>query len=173
MDMQSDKCNNTEKHMLSDTWVLWAHLPHNTDWSPNSYINIAEFDTLEYTIALVEYLPDSLIDNCMLFMMRKGIKPSWEDTRNRNGGCFSYKVSNRNVHQTWKELTYSVVGNTISSKEEFVNCVTGITISPKKNFCVVKIWMTDCTNQDSSEVVKTIKDITSTGCIFKKHVPEY
>ena len=102
MDMQSDKCNNTEKHMLSDTWVLWAHLPHNTDWSPNSYINIAEFDTLEYTIALVEYLPDSLIDNCMLFMMRKGIKPSWEDTRNRNGGCFSYKVSNRNVHQTWK-----------------------------------------------------------------------
>jgi hypothetical protein len=106
-------------------------------------------------------------------MMRKGIKPSWEDTRNRNGGCFSYKVSNRNVHQTWKELTYSVVGNTISSKEEFVKCVTGITISPKKNFCVVKIWMTDCSNQDSSEVVKTIKDITSAGCIFKKHVPEY
>tara|TARA_B100001059_G_C17834527_1_gene586996 strand:+ start:1362 stop:1682 length:321 start_codon:yes stop_codon:yes gene_type:complete len=106
-------------------------------------------------------------------MMRKGIKPSWEDTRNRNGGCFSYKVSNRNVHQTWKELTYSVVGNTVSNKEEFVNCVTGITISPKKNFCVVKIWMTDCSNQDSSEVVKTIKDITSTGCIFKKHVPEY
>jgi len=33
--------------------------------------------------------------------------------------------------------------------------------------------MTDCSNQDSSEVVKTIKDITSTGCIFKKHVPEY
>ena len=137
MDMQSDKCNNTEKHMLSDTWVLWAHLPHNIDWSPNSYINIAEFDTLEYTIAIVEYLPDSLIDNCMLFMMRKGIKPSWEDPRNRNGGCFSYKVSNRNVNQSWKELTYSVVGDMISSKEEFVNCVTGITISPKKNFCVV------------------------------------
>ena len=31
----------------------------------------------------------------------------------------------------------------------------------------------DISLSDGTEVVKTIKDITSTGCIFKKHVPEY
>ena len=24
-------------HKLSDTWILWAHLPHDTDWSIKRY----------------------------------------------------------------------------------------------------------------------------------------
>ena len=27
--------------------VLWAHLPHDTDWTLKSYINIVEFETAE------------------------------------------------------------------------------------------------------------------------------
>ena len=30
--------HNTEEHLLSDKWILWAHLPHDTDWSLKSYI---------------------------------------------------------------------------------------------------------------------------------------
>ncbi len=26
-----------EQHLLYDKWVLWAHLPHDTDWSVKSY----------------------------------------------------------------------------------------------------------------------------------------
>ena len=55
----------------------------------------------------------------------------------------------------------------------FVDKVTGITISPKKNFCIIKIWMTDCTNQNPAIVINEIKGISSQGCIFKKHAPEY
>ena len=29
------------------------------------------------------------------YFLRTGIKPTWEDPRNRDGGCFSYKVSNK------------------------------------------------------------------------------
>ena len=43
--------------MLSDKWVLWAHLPHDTDWSLNSYKNIMEIDTVEGMIALYKVLP--------------------------------------------------------------------------------------------------------------------
>lgn len=161
------------EHNLSDTWSLWAHLPHNTDWSDKSYINIADVSTVENTIAVTEVLPDVLIENCMLFFMRRGIIPTWEDPRNRKGGSFSYKVSNKNVQRTWRDLTYVVVGNTVSTKTEFVNSVSGITISPKKNFCIIKIWMSDCNNQNPSDVTSLIKDITPTGCIFKKHAPEY
>ena len=31
---------NTQLHPLSDTWTLWGHLPHDTDWSRKSYKNI-------------------------------------------------------------------------------------------------------------------------------------
>ena len=92
-------------HKLSDTWILWAHLPHDTDWSIKSYIKICSFTTIEETISIINVLPAKLVTNCMLFLMREGIGPTWEDTRNRNGGCFSYKISTKDVPQAWKELT--------------------------------------------------------------------
>ena len=163
----------TEYNNLSDKWTLWAHLPHDTDWSINSYKNVYTVSCVENTIALIETLPDILVKNCMLFFMRDGIKPIWEDEKNRNGGCFSYKVIEKNVPSTWKQLCYLVAGQTISENKTFANKVTGITISPKKKFCIIKIWMNDCENQNPEVITNEIKDISPHGCLFKKHAPEY
>jgi hypothetical protein len=138
-----------------------------------SYKQIFTVSTVEETIAITETLPPILVQNCMLFWMREGIKPTWEDPKNRNGGCFSYKVVNKIVYDSWKEITYSTVGNSLSKQTSFVDKVTGITISPKKNFCIIKIWMADCSNQNPAIVINEIKGISSQGCIFKKHSPEY
>ena len=160
-------------HLLKARWTLWAHLPHNTDWSIKSYIPIFTFTTIEEAIAVTETIPPAMVENCMLFIMREGVLPMWEDPKNRNGGCFSYKVLNKSVYKVWKELTYVVVGGTISNNEGFVKCVTGITISPKKNFCIIKIWMTDCNNQNPAIVNSDVKGLVSQGCLFKKHTPEF
>lgn len=160
-------------HNLSDKWTLWAHLPHNTDWSIQSYIPISTMSTMEEAVAVTETLPQILVENCMLFLMRYGVKPTWEDPKNRDGGCFSYKVSNKFVYKVWKELSYVIVGSSVSKQNSFVNSVTGITISPKKNFCIIKIWMSNCLNQNPALVTNDIKDLSPHGCIFKKHTPEY
>ncbi len=164
---------DNEFHALTDKWCLWAHLPHDTDWSIDSYKNIYTVNSVEETIAVIETLPDILVKNCMLFLMREGIKPIWEDPRNRNGGCFSYKVSNKHVYNVWKELSYVLTGGSISKQESFVANVTGITISPKKNFCIIKIWMSTCENQNPAIITNEIDNLPSHGSIFKKHVPEY
>ena len=96
--MTTETPQTDKYHKLYDNWVLWAHLPHNTDWSVNSYIKVFEFTTIEDTVALIEKLPSVLVENCMLFIMRDGIKPIWEDPQNRNGGSFSYKVLNKQVY---------------------------------------------------------------------------
>jgi hypothetical protein len=171
--MTTDTTSMDSFHKLSQNWTLWAHLPHNTDWSIKSYIPISTFTNVEEAIAVTETLPTVLVENCMLFIMREGIKPTWEDPKNRNGGCFSYKVLNKNVYKVWKDLTYVVVGGSISKQSGFVSCVTGITISPKKNFCIIKIWMSDCNNQNPAIVTNDVKGITPIGCLFKKHTPEY
>jgi len=170
-DLDIEKSNNY--HPLTDKWVLWAHLPHDIDWSVNSYKKIFTLTTVEETIAIMETIPEILVKNCMLFLMKEGIKPTWEDPRNRDGGCFSYKILNKNVYETWKELTYTIVGNTISNQKPFVVSVSGITISPKKNFCIIKIWMSNCLNQNANIIINDIKTITPSGCLFKKHSPEY
>lgn len=164
--------SSSEFHKLTDRWTLWAHLPHNTDWSLKSYIPISTFGTIEETIAVTESLPPPLVENCMLFMMRQGINPIWEDPKNRNGGCFSYKVLNKNVTKSWKDLTYRIVGGSIANGASFVKSVTGITISPKKNFCIVKIWMSNCEHQNPAAIA-TVKGLLPQGCLFKKHTPEY
>ena len=160
-------------HPLSHAWCLWAHLPHDTDWSLASYKKMYTFRQVEEVLAVVETLPDALVKNCMLFLMREGIQPMWEDPQNRYGGCFSYKVANKTVYEVWKDLTYLVVGNTISMDDSFVSSVTGITISPKKNFCILKIWMRDCAHQNPASVSNDVKGLMANGCLFKKHSPEY
>ena len=75
----------------------------------------------------------------MLFVMKKGIKPTWEDDANRDGGCFSYKINNKSVINVWTNLTYSLMGEELSENEGLRENVNGITISPKKNFCIIKI----------------------------------
>ncbi len=164
---------NSEFHKLTNNWNLWAHLPHDTDWGIKSYKKIYELKTMEESIAITETLPEILVKNCMLFIMKSGIMPIWEDSKNRNGGCFSYKVSNKIVHEVWRNLTYVLVGETISSQESFVSSITGITISPKKNFCIIKIWLSNCLNQNPDIITTDVKGIISQGCLFKKHLPEY
>ena len=147
-------------HKLSHRWTLWAHLPHDTNWAASSYKKIYEFDTAEQAIAIFEVLPPKLVMNCMLFLMRSGIVPMWEDPQNRNGGCFSYKVANKEVNTAWKQLSYVTVGETISTNMNVVPIVNGITISPKKNFCIIKIWMANCNFQNAG-----IDIITNKLCI--------
>ena len=163
----------SELNKIKYKWNLWAHLPQDPDWSVKSYKKIYQYKNVEEVVAITESLPEGLIKNCMLFVMREGITPMWEDQKNRNGGCFSYKVSNKNVYEVWRDLTYVLVGESISNNITFVNSVTGITISPKKNFCIVKIWMTNCDHQNPQVVTSDVKYLLPQGCLFKKHTPEY
>lgn len=170
----NNKINNSSSfHKLKNKWNLWAHLPQDPEWTIKSYKLVYKFNSVEETIAITESLPEPLIKNCMLYIMKDGINPMWEDPKNRNGGCFSYKVSNKNVFEVWRDLTYVLVGETISNNLPFVNSVTGITISPKKNFCIVKVWLSNCDHQNPSVVTNQVKYLMPQGCLFKKHTPEF
>jgi hypothetical protein len=112
--------NSEEKHILYDKWVLWAHLPHNTDWSLKSYIKILEVSHVENVIALVNSLPDQMIKNCMLFFMRKGILPMCEDPKNCDGGCFSFKITNKAIPVVWKNISYMLTGQSLTSNKNLL-----------------------------------------------------
>ena len=167
-----EQIKQSADHVLKDTWVLWGHLPHDTDWTIKSYIKIMEFNTLENMIALYRNIPEAMVKNCMLFLMRKNIMPIWEDKKNKNGGCFSFKVTNKSVPKIWKQMSYVLAGNTLTKDAKFANNINGITISPKKSFCIMKIWVSNTLVQHPRKLV-LVKGLNQNGCIFKKHKPEY
>ncbi len=155
-------------HYLSDKWVLWAHLPHDTNWSIDSYIKISTISSIEEMIEITQYLKESLVKNCMLFIMKENINPTWEDKNNIHGGCFSIKINNKTVYSTWKNITYLLMGNTLSNNKDFIKDINGITISPKKTFCIIKIWTRTC-NYTESKFFSSSLNIPSDNIIFKKH----
>lgn len=171
--IQDNQDNNmSDFHPLFDKWTLYAHLPHDTDWTVDSYKSLLDMNYLEETIALFETLPEVLIKNCMLFIMKNNIKPIWEDKNNRNGGCFSYKVPQKDIYKAWKNLCYSIVGNSLTSNNKLKQYINGATISPKRNFYIVKIWTSNC-NIQTVNSINDIPGLDKKGVLFKKHSPEY
>ena len=158
---------------LNGKWDLYYHLPQDSNWDLSSYkLLMSDIDTAEKVIAFNESISENIIKYCMLFAMKKGITPMWEDSKNRNGGCFSYKVVNKLVHDVWKTLLYKLCGETLCKEKKYNSLINGITISPKKNFCIIKIWLENCSVQDPN-IISDIKNLSNQGCLFKKHEPEF
>jgi hypothetical protein len=164
---------NPTSYSLSGKWDLYYHLPTDSNWDLNSYKPIMkDIQTVLEVLALNDTYNENMVKSNMLFLMKSGISPIWEDPENRNGGCFSFKVANKQVFEVWKSLFYSICGNTICNNDKYKDMINGITISPKKSFCILKVWMNSCENQDSSTIID-IPNLHSQGCLFKKHEPEF
>jgi len=170
--MQDVQCE-TETYTLNGKWDLYYHLPHDKQWDLSSYKFISkEIGTVNELIALNEHIPEKIIKHCMLFVMKSGITPMWEDVENRDGGCFSFKVTNKAVGDVWRNLLYSLCGESLCIDSKYNEYINGITISPKKNFCIIKIWLKGCSLQDPN-ILTSIPNLSKQGCLFKRHAPEF
>ena len=154
---------------LKTAWTLWAHFSDDKDWSESSYHELYTFNDVRTAVALTRCLPEHVIRGSMLFIMRKGIKPTWEDPQNRDGGAFSYKIPVDSVQDAWRMMTYGLIGEVLVPTA----VPNGITISPKRGFCVVKIWMSTCEQQDPNSISVVHPSMRASDCMFKPHKPEY
>lgn len=162
--------NNLEDyHPLKNKWSLWYHLTTNNDWSLNGYTKIADFNYLEDAISIINTIDENIITGICLFVMKNDITPLWEDKRNKNGGAFSYRITNKFVFETFRDLLYVLVGETVSESLAFNSNICGITLSPKKNFCVVKVWMSNKDFQNPNLITDKVKNLNPSSALFKIH----
>jgi len=158
--------SSVNEYRLKTQWAFYIHLQNDDDWSYSSYHKIMDIKYAEEAILLNEEIPFDLIKKTMLFIMKTGIKPMWEDEQNQDGGGFSFKVHNKNIEYVWKKLFFLLIGQSLSlSTNDDIN---GISLSPKKSFCIIKIWMKNCKTINPS-IFKDIEYMDKNGCIFKKH----
>jgi hypothetical protein len=160
-------------HPLAYKWSLYYHLQTDNSWTPDSYKTIMhDIDTVEHVNSLNQAIPEYLLYNCMFFCMKTGINPTWEDVKNRDGGCFSYRVPNNEIAVAWRSLMCAMAGNSLTTGAKYECHINGITVSPKKRFSVIKIWMDTCNFQDP-DIIRDIPSLPKDGCLFKKHAPEF
>ena len=153
---------------LKDNWVLWFHDPKDLDWSIDSYNKLWTINTIEDFWILHKVLDERKIQEGMFFLMKNDIKPLWENDDNINGGCWSYKISKRDIYNSWVELAMALTNEKILKNENNSN-INGISISPKKSFCILKIWNKNSSESSLDLLSKKIPKLFVAQCIYKAH----
>ena len=178
MDGDTDKnsIDTQEKHMLNSKWIVWYHNPSDQSWTIDSYKDILEIDTLEDFLVLKNSWEQCLpqVSEGMFFIMRKlstgqVIYPQWEDVNNRQGGYWSFKIDKEHAQQIWFKLCSYTIGEAICNEPMESLQVNGISISPKKNFCIIKIWNNDCQKNSTSLLNKTIDFLNMEEVLYSNH----
>ena len=140
---------DSKSFKLNTNWICWYHDPYNKQWSIDSYVQLYRLETIYnvgvFNNSLKSVLPK--LEKGMYFIMRvlendDYIYPIWEDKNNKNGGIWSFKINNVLINKIWNDLMVYLLGENILTNSDNYNLINGISVSPKRNFVILKIWST-------------------------------
>ena len=152
---------------LNNQWELWYHSITDTNWEKNSYKNISQINNLYDYRYIIDTFKQDHYQNGMFFCLKKDIFPNWEDPDNRSGGCLSFKVSSTKIIEEWNQLLLKCISeNILDGQPEEIN---GISISPKKEFNIIKIWFRNSSFDYSSNFKEEENSLNLNNSLYKKH----
>ena len=158
-----------DDYKLQTSWILWNHKLNDNNWKNNSYKNIFEINNLYDYKFLENIMTLQNLQNTMFFLMRKDIFPTWEDPDNRDGCCASFKVPLKDIKNIWIQLVIDIISENIHIDKNKYDIINGISIAPKKEFNIIKIWFkTDIKNiKESIQLYDHYINVDN--CRLKKH----
>jgi len=157
-------------YKLNTGWDLWYHSIENSNWGNDSYKSLYKIRNLHDIHFLKENIQQNYLQNGMFFVMREDIFPTWEDPDNREGCSISFKVPALKLHEEWCFILERVLTEDILKDKDRYEEINGISISPKKEFNIIKLWLRN-NNANYTEFVKEYPVcLTKEKSIHKKHL---
>jgi len=157
----------TESTKLPYTWVLWYHDPNNQDYSLESYIKIQEIKTVQDFWNITDTITKEAWESGMFFLMREGYRPLWDAPENAKGGAWSKKIDAHDTHRIFIDCMVHTIVNKFLNKygEAFV----GVTLSPKGNFHIIKMWVTTTSVNDRRLMSPSLMMKNSDDIAYRAH----
>lgn len=162
--------NNEASTVEWDTkysWKLWYHSVADNTWTKDSYKEIFIINNLGDYEILKESIKKSHLQNCMLFLMKGDILPIWEDPENIDGCSLSFKISGKDVVKEWNDMILNTITEDIFLTE--YHNINGLSISPKKEFNIIKIWTKDHVKKYSDLYKDNGKHFFDKNVLIKSH----
>ena len=151
---------------LNDIWCMYFHDPFDHKWDIRSYRLIGTISSVNEFVAMFQAYKE-LFANGMFFIMREHILPQWEDENNKNGGCFSFKLNKSVINDQFFNICATILGETLGKSLKFSENVNGISISPKKNYHILRIWIKN--SEFASSINYNIKPPKYSTLMYKNH----
>jgi hypothetical protein len=139
--MNIENKENIKNFDLKNKWILWFHKVNDNNWSIESYSKVLELNTYYDILFLLKELEN--ITAGMFFLMKENIIPIFEDKHNINGGYWSIRITKKDAYDYWEKILYYLCVDNLTTNEEYEKKINGVSISPKINNCIFKIWNSD------------------------------
>ncbi len=152
---------------LPSKWVLWYHDPTSADYSLESYIKIAEVNDVDSFWTIVEAISSEAWNAGMFFFMRQGIRPLWDVPENEKGGAWSKKVDASETHTVFVDCMVHCMAESLLTKHN--DSIVGVTVSPKGQFHIIKIWNATTAVSDRRLFSPTLKMKLGDDIAYKAH----
>ena len=154
---------------LNSTWSLWYHSVTDKSWTKSSYKELYSISNLYELKTIHDVILKHHLQNGMFFMMRDDVFPTWEDPDNREGCCISFKVGSDVLKEQWTMIVNQVLGEDILQDKEQTIEINGISVAPKKEFNIIKLWLRN-NYTEYPEILKEYEPyFTKDKALIKKH----
>jgi hypothetical protein len=150
-------------------WVLYHHSMSENKWTLSTFQNVATMSTWREFWAVMEALRSSTLTESMFFLMRKGIDPLYENFQNIRGGSYSLRINKDQAGECF--IAYAIAMMLGEATTEKANVINGMSISPKRGFCILKVWNTDCIKyKDPAELTIHWEGLHPAEILYTPHV---
>lgn len=144
---------NINSDIPTGSWTLYFHSPEETKWTLNTFVSLGSMKTWSDFWSIMDALKIESLSEGMFFMMRDPSPPLWESHQNIRGGCYSFRCQKKDAHDIYlNHIIASMLGQISVNTENRIN---GISISPKRNFNIIKVWNTDAQKFNSPSNILT------------------
>jgi hypothetical protein len=159
--------NALEELPLNDEWVLWFDRYIGPGFSAEEYAaavkEVCSFHSVQGFWCWYNNLPpaSSLDPSCTYHLMKKGIKPLWEDEGNVNGGNLAIKIPRHEVDHAWTHLSLAAIGGELEDCLTKEDGLCGISLGMRKSDAAIHLWNADALHFDiQSAMVNVTRIIT-------------
>lgn len=152
---------------LDSTWCLWFDRYIGPGFSAEEYaaamLEVALFEDIQSYWRWMNNLPSArqLDVSCTYHLMKKGIRPIWEDKSNVNGGSFSFRVASMdNVDDIWTTVSLNAIAGQFDLfLSDYVNEICGVSIGMRKSEASFTIWASNAKSFDVQKMADFIADL--------------
>ncbi|GFT47602.1 eukaryotic translation initiation factor 4E-1A [Nephila pilipes] len=140
------------KHPLQNRWSLWFYKNDRTKSWEENLMEIINFDTVEDFWALYNHLEvvSKIPIGCDYALFKHGIKPMWEDSRNKQGGRWLLNVQksqrNTDLNNYWLEILLCLIGEAFG---EHSDDICGAVAQIRNKGDKLAVWTADVKHQDA------------------------
>lgn len=153
------------KSKLDSQWTLYYHDVNNDDFSRDTFRKVCKYSTIGEMLFMINKL--TTFQSGMFFIMRDDTSPLFKDPENINGGMWTYKIPKKDSDNIFKNLVVATSMEVLTKDPSQMPQINGLSVSPKINNLVIKIWSNNPTEKDPERLFTHIEGLDHNTARFK------